>query len=78
MASGNEGRAYDEHGNVRPADERFLGKGDRTGGVLRGADLDAAVAEANESGAGIKVSGTADEKRAALEEFHAANDEDED
>lgn len=29
MPGGDQGRAYDARGNVRPADKRFLGKGRR-------------------------------------------------
>lgn len=44
-------------------------------GVLKGAELDEAVRKANEDGAEIKVSGTADERRAALAEFEASKGE---
>lgn len=39
--------------------------------VLKGTALEEAVAAANEAGASIKVSGTADERRAALAEWEA-------
>lgn len=55
------------HPENRPSEPENTGEE-----VLRGDALDEAVRAANEDGAGIKSSLTADEKRAALAEYEAS------
>lgn len=56
--------------------DHVVDRGDSSDGdtELKGAELDAAVKAANDDGADIKVSGTADEKRAALAAWDADED----
>lgn len=68
-ASASEGEIL---GRQQVTTDVATGSTTATGGtVLRGAELDAAVRQANESGASISTSGSADERRAALSEWQA-------